>query len=336
MLYLRLFAFLFSLSFFFACGEDPSLADPEDSKSLDRILVPNYGVWGTQSGSLTEYRFASDSITRDVYYAANKKFLPKGVQSVVLWENKLFVTCVDDNLIVILDSKTYIETARIFTGTGTGPNYLTNGSDGNLYFSQTNGTIRKFNPVTFEITDLEGSLSYPSELVSLNGKLYVTGTNNYLAVFSQATNKLEKTIKMGVNPLTLAVNGSVLAVLCAGNYTDVFGGIYLVDTSTDLVSDSLKFENSFPFSQIAFSSGGTLFYDDGGLKSVPVAHGKFGSVNCFSTLSGHPFYVDGHPSALFVITGSKDSQLHWLNNGTIVKSYPLGVYANGTALAIYQ
>jgi len=342
MFYLRLFVLLIASSFLFSCDEESDSAGNPSSKIIDRILIPNYGIWGSEPGSLSEYNFAKDSLYRDVYLTANGVKMPKGVQSVVLSGSKLFVTCVDDNLILILDSKTYKETGRIKTGDFSGPNYLTNGSDGNLYFTQTNGSVCRLNPVTFEITLLEGSLQYPGELRSVSGKLYVTDNGfwpdfgNALVIFNQATGKTEKTLRVGKNPSTLAVHGSELAVFCAGDYASVYGGIYLVNTASDQVTDSVKFEGSFPFSRLSFSPDGMLYYNDSGVKSIPVNSGKFGTLNCFSAQSGHPFFAEGSPSVLFLIQESKDSRLDWLNNGAIVRSYPLGQYANGTALVLYQ
>lgn len=337
-----LFSFLIIFTFFFSCSDEND-QHSTTSKEPDRILIPNYGNWGSADGSLSEYSFSKDSVTRDVYSLANGTPLPKGVQSVAISGNKIFLTCLDDNLILVLDKTTYLETGRIHTGDFSGPNFLTNGTDGFLYLTFTgSGRVARLNPATFEIVNLVATDNPPSDLRVVNGKIYVVTSGYYpdfgneIAVIGLASGKLEKRIRVGKNPFSLGVYNNTVAVFCVGDYSTVHGGIFLINSTTDAISDSIKFTSSFPYSRLALSSDGYLFFTDNGIKKVNISTGKFGSVENFSTATGHPFLTEGTPAAIFSITESSSSKLEKLQNGIVVKSHKLGIFANGTAVAIYK
>ena len=210
------------------------------------VFVTCEGPFVGGTGSVSAYNRDRDSVSNDLFMAANGTPLGNIVQSMAINGSSAYIVVNNANKIKVVNKNTFVQTAEI-TGISqprymivkNNKGYLTEwgtGSTGNVKVIDLNS-----NTITATIPVGEG----PEWLLEHNGKIYVCNSGAFntattVSVIDLATNAVTATVNVGTNPTGIVAdkNGK-LWVVCNGTFGGNNGTIEKINTTTNLVETSI-------------------------------------------------------------------------------------------------
>jgi DNA-binding beta-propeller fold protein YncE len=230
------------------------------------------------NGSLSFYNPESRKVTNQLFYARNNAPLGDVVQSLSLFQNRLFVAVNNSGKIYVVDA----ETAK-YKGAVTGltsPRYIHFISGEKAYVSDLySSQITIIHPVTLEITgkiDLEDHTS--EQMVQIGKHLFVStwADDENIVVIDTETDELIEIIKVPYQPKDLEVdkNGKIW-VLSEGDYESIdenqVPALSRIDPTTFTIEQIYRFESGARPSGLDMNStSDTLYFLNSGVYKMPV------------------------------------------------------------------
>ena len=168
-------------------------------------------------------------------------------------DNYLYVVVGGSKYVACLNSAG-VEQARHAFGSSEGEPRAIDAEDGYVYVTQYGGKISKLKAQTLEVVaTFEGGDNLEGVLEK-DGKLYVSNSykvdgsgnwvyNDEMFIIDAKTMKLEKTIKVALNPTYLYEFHDKIYLLSKGNYADVPYVLQVVDTKSGQVKSIPQTEN---------------------------------------------------------------------------------------------
>lgn len=163
---------------FAACSKDddePDMPNPDAPTQAEGAFVLNQGNHGKQiEGSLTLIDYASTTAAQNLFQRANGRSLGATPQAAVVYGSKIYLGIYGSNVIEIIDRSTYKSLKQI------------------------------------SLSDSEGQT--PRSLVAKDGKVYIAMFNGYVSRLDTLGLAIDKTVKVGPNPETMAIKDDYLYV----------------------------------------------------------------------------------------------------------------------------
>lgn len=334
--------FILLLAAFLSC--DQTSSDRTYTK-LDKILVPNYGFWGSPTSSLSAFIYQSDSVVSDIYQSNNNgKSLGKGAQSVYYSGHFIYICLVDESKIVVLNPETLKEVHVLDLVSGSGPNYMTKGSDGLIYVTDVyRGKVIVINESTWNVVTEITVGSNPWHIISKANYLFVSnsgyGADSTISVIDPKTSAVIKTVPVDINPTHMIALNNHIVVQCSGNFfSKRNGSFWMIDPFTLTISDSLFLTYS-PYSEMSVS-GSQIYFSHDGVKRIDVSTGKLKTPTQFSSINAVPFF-DHNEAAMYGIKTddltSKGIIFKFLGNAVQPGSGDtLGIFPSGSVALLYK
>jgi YVTN family beta-propeller protein len=246
---LLLFTLLF-IAFFAGCSkdDDPVTVVPESTKG---VYVINEGNYNKGNADLTLFIPDSNKTYSDVYYSSNAKKLGDIAQNMYIKDGVGYIVVNNSNKIVLIDIKTNKLIDTISTKLNSPRAIVFTNSK--MYVSNLYGSsVSVFSGTNYKtyVKDITIKAN-PDEMVLVNNKIYVvhptfSSPSTSVSIIDPSSDVVTKTISVGANPTMLKAYGTTVAVLCTGEYgdytdltDDIYAKMYLVNSSTDVVSDSI-------------------------------------------------------------------------------------------------
>ena len=246
---------------FSACDDDSNAPAPEPDPAplLESYttLILNEGLWGANNASISLAIF--DKKTNNMQHFVSNFYQEQNGKKLGDVANGMIEE--DDKLYVVMNGSKYVsrlhdckEEARYTFPENEGEPRCMEVEDGYVYVTQYGGKVTKINASdmtlagTFEGGDnLEG-------VVEKDGKLYVANSykvdgsgnwvyNDEMFIIDAKTMKLEKTVKVAVNPTKIYEFHDKIYLLSQGNYADVPAVLQVIDTENGQVKSIPQTEN---------------------------------------------------------------------------------------------
>ena len=246
---------------FSACDDDSNAPAPEPDPAplLESYttLILNEGLWGANNASISLAIF--DKKTNNMQHFVSNFYQEQNGKKLGDVANGMIEE--DDKIYVVMNGSKYVsrlhnckEEARYTFPENEGEPRCMEVEDGYVYVTQYGGKVTKINASdmtlagTFEGGDnLEG-------VVENDGKLYVANSykvdgsgnwvyNDEMFIIDAKTMKLEKTIKVSVNPTKIYEFHDKIYLLSQGNYADVPAVLQVIDTENGQVKSIPQTEN---------------------------------------------------------------------------------------------
>lgn len=175
---------------------------------------------------------------KDIYKTQNEKQLGSLGQSMIEYENNIYVVVSGSKYIAKLNSAC-VEEGRYFIPAGEGdPRYI-EAEDGFIYVTQYGGQVSKLDANTLKLVDTFKGGDNLEGIVECNGKLYVANTykglypnityNKEVLVVNPQTMELEQTLTVPDNPERLFEEDGKVYLYSKGNYADVLNTLSVID-----------------------------------------------------------------------------------------------------------
>jgi len=229
------------------------ITDPDSGYSLQGgikgLYVLNQGTWGTQNSSLDTYNYSTNQ-----YSIGKINNVGATGNDMMIYGSKLYIAVNMSNQVKIYDAHTLsfqkeiaIPECRSLTYND-GKVYVTSYS-GAIDISTRKGYVARIDTATYATDSC--SVGYqPEQMAVYNNKLYVAnsggyrsklGYDNTVSIIDLSTFKLEKNIKVGINPNKMLIsNEGEIFIASLGNYTSAHPSkIFVLNPTTENV-DSIS------------------------------------------------------------------------------------------------
>jgi len=167
------------------------------------VFISNEGTFGQSNASVSFLSFSGDSIRNNIYGTVNKRLLGQVLQSMYSVNGKVYMVLNLTDTVAVAMSEDFKEAGFV------------------------------------------GGLKSPRYMTSINGKGYITqwGEGGVVKVFDLSTNKVLRTIKVGMGPEQAIVAGGNVLV-CNGGAYDLDSTISVIDPNTDQVVQTISVGNN--------------------------------------------------------------------------------------------
>ena len=336
----KIFKIAALLIFCWSCTEEPVETVFFDLDTKNGIFISCEGNFMYGNGSLSFYNMENRKVTNQLFYARNNAPLGDVVQSLSMFQNRLFIVVNNSGKIYIADAET-AEYQGSVTGL-TSPRYIHFISDEKAYISDLYSTeITIINPVSYEITgkiDLNGHTS--EQMVQIGKYVFVSAWSNdeYILIIDAETDELIHKMKVPYQPKDLEVdtNGKIW-VLSEGSYVDTIGqgqmpALVRIDPQTFTIEQIYRFEaEQNPASLEINSSGDSLYFLNNGVWRMSIGS-RFlpdsamipSSENLFYNLAIHP-----EKNEIYItdaIDYTQDAMVYrYSKNAEIIDSFRVGI-----------
>lgn len=273
------------------------------------IWVLNEGAMGTNKASIDYYDYTSGKFYLNLFPTINpdvKLGLGDVGNDIQIYNGKVYAVINNSNLIEVMSAKTgkheatiEIPSCRFITFNGNYA-YVSSYSDPTDQTSKTTkGSVFKVNLKTNSVESTVSVGYQPEGIAYANGKLFVANSGGYMypnyehtvSVINPETMAVEKTIDAGLNLGKVVLDkDDNLYVISTGNYSTVSSKVYVIDTKTAALSDSIDTRVS------SFATSGDKLYIIGVEYKAPT----YEATNSYSlydiktkTISTQGFITDG-------------------------------------------
>lgn len=258
------FLLLLPLFLFYGCREpnQPDEIQRVDEYGANGIFVLNEGIMDHNNSTLTQYDFAANLLTEDIFLAMNNRGLGDTGNDLKLYGSKLYCVVNISSTIEVMDKNA--RSLKQISLAGKQPRHI----DFYLnyaYVSCFDGSVLRIDTATLEVDVTAQAGLNPDGLCVANGKLYVANSgglsspnyDNSISVFSLPDLSLLTTIPVVINPTrVLADRYGDVYVMSNGNYNDIPATFQRINTQTDEVVQVFD----FPVSNFAISDNLCYLY----------------------------------------------------------------------------
>lgn len=225
---------------FIACDEDDDPKPVTDPVEVaDGVFILNEGSFYSKiNGSLDYLDYATATVTRNVFQAANGRALGGTPNNAVLCGSKLYIATQEENRVEVLDAQTLKAFSPVEI---TAPRELCTDGEA-VYVSSYTGEVSKIDTLSLKVTlkspvvgtNLEG-------IACRNGSVYVcnawnsdyTYNTNLVKLNARTLQKL-KDVTVAANPNQLIASGDDLYLSSWGNYFDVPATVQHIDLNDNV------------------------------------------------------------------------------------------------------
>lgn len=237
--------------------------DPDEVTRPHFNYVLNEGLWGANNANISGFYMNVTSPSQeisttmntmgDLYLQKNGKKMGDVANGMVEEDNKIYVVMNGSKYVAKLDLYCKEEARYTFSENEGEPRCI-EVEDGYVYVTQYGGKLTKINASDMTLADTFEGGDNLEGVVEKNGKLYVANSykvdgsgnwvyNDEMFIIDAKTMKLEKTIKVALNPTYLYEFHDKIYLLSKGNYADVPYVLQVVDTKSGQVKSIPQTEN---------------------------------------------------------------------------------------------
>lgn len=250
-----------------ACSDDDStpkikvtgtqVDEPQKSIPEKGVYVLNEGQMGTNKASLDYYSYTTGKYYLNIFPTINPDVtlgLGDTGNDIQVFGGRVYAVVNGSNLVEVMNARTgkHVATVSIpacrsiaFNGNYA---YVSSYADPTDTAKVTKGSVYKVNLSTNQVEATVRVGYQPEGIAYANGRLFVANSGGYMypdydhtvSVVNPDAMSVEKTIDVGLNLGKVALDGAGnLYVVSTGNYMDVSSKIYVINTQTAAVSDSI-------------------------------------------------------------------------------------------------
>ena len=332
----KLFCVLFSIvatMFMVACDNSNEKPQDETPTPYDEgVYVLCEGSYGAGNASLWFYDRDTKEVKADVFGEANEAKLGDVGQSMLLYNNTLFVVVNNSGVVYALDASTGVVQGVIDNLLS--PRFIAiapSGTKGYISQMYTNEIVT-FDPRTMTKTGtiaLEG-VADSEQMVMWSDRLFVAAWSNghKITVIDTATDLQTKTFEVGVQPYSMALdkNGFIWVVCDGGNewsslpegVTMEAPSLWKINAETYEATKVHTFEaGSYFRSRLAINEAGdTLYFISDAVWAVDVTSGLFPTEPLITVEGWGQYGLDVDPTnGDLYIADAKD----YVSNGSVVR-----------------
>ncbi|HQP80400.1 MAG TPA: YncE family protein [Paludibacteraceae bacterium] len=234
--------------------------DTLKSTTIAGFYLLNEGNMGSNKATLDYYDYTTRVYTKNIFAATNPNVVAElgdVGNDLKIYGNKLYAVINCSNLVEIMDARTakhlgMVEIANCRYIAFSGGKAYVSSYAGPVQLNPNRdqiGYIAEIDTATFQITRTVTVGYQPEELAVVNGKLYVANSGGYrypnydktVSVIDLATFTEIKQIPVAINLHRLkADRHGRIYISARGDYYSIPSNLYIIDTSTDTLQDSLN------------------------------------------------------------------------------------------------
>jgi len=268
------------------------------------VFIVNEGNFTTGNASLTWYLPEKDTVSRDVFYIANKVPLGDVANFMTTYNDKGFIVVNNSGIVYVIDLYTGAFLGKI-SGL-TSPREILILNKNSAWVSDLfNKYISVVDLNTYRITrtiDLHGRTS--ESMVQIGNKVFInnwsklnqTPLNNMVMVLDAATGTIIDSITVTREPNSMVTDANnKLWVLCSGGYDNTgFPALYQINPNSDTIEKMLTFSDKTtnPFSLGINGAGNTLWFLNGDIYKININANQLPAIP-WVTSGLHNFYSLG-------------------------------------------
>ena len=237
--------------------------DPDEVTRPHFNYVLNEGLWGANNANISGFYMNVTSPSQeisttmntmgDLYLQKNGKQMGDVANGMVEEDNKIYVVMNGSKYVAKLDLYCKEEARYTFSENEGEPRCI-EVEDGYVYVTQYGGKLTKINASDMTLADTFEGGDNLEGVVEKNGKLYVANSykvdgsgnwvyNDEMFIIDAKTMKLEKTIKVVVNPTKIYEFHDKIYLLSQGDYENVPGVLQVINTESGQVKSIPQTEN---------------------------------------------------------------------------------------------
>ena len=224
---------------------------------LGRLYILNEGVMGMGNSSIDFYDFADGTYVTDAFPAANPDVtlgLGDTGNDLAVYGGKLWAVMNGSDLVEVMDASTMEHIRAIdvpvcrdiaFSGRYA---YVTSWAGNVSDDGDRTGMVYRIDINSLSIAGAVEVGYQPEDIAALDGKIYVANSGGYrfpdydttISVIDLETFEVTDTIEVAINLHRMAMDRfGCIYVSSRGNYYDVGGDVYVIDSKTDTVIGNL-------------------------------------------------------------------------------------------------
>jgi len=250
--------------------------------TTNRLLITNEGTFNFNNASISLINPTQKSIIQDVYKYINNQPLGDVLQSLTIYNDKIFAVVNNSSKIEVLDKVTF---KKINTITGlNSPRYLLPINTNTAYVSDLYANaVTIINLNTFTKAGQISCKGWTEQMLLSNNNVYVCNYNsNYLYVINTSTNQITDSILIskGAQSITQDNNGLLWIGCLSDEYNNYYGAIYVINPNTKQITQSYT-PNTYNFSPADirfYSETKQVYYRNKGLNAIDVNSYNFPGV----------------------------------------------------------
>lgn len=266
-----LFLYLLVLTAIFtACNSDDTNHDSGSVVELpqQRAFVLNQGTMTSNNAGIAFFDYSGATTTNynDIYSTQNSVKLGDTAQSIITYNNDIYVCVSTSKYIVRLNAAGVLQSKYVLASTDGYPRYLAS-ANGYIYVTLYGGVVVKLNATSLQEearlqtggANLEGLVKcgnylYAADSYSVSNGNYTYLTNVY--VIDPSTFKVIKTVTVSANPNYLTVANGKVFVVSFGNYSDIGYKTQVIDPSDNFKVTDIATATNFA----ANETDGIVYY----------------------------------------------------------------------------
>lgn len=237
--------------------------DPDEVTRPHFNYVLNEGLWGANNANISGFYMNVTSPSQeisttmnamgDLYLQKNGKQMGDVANGMVEEDNKIYVVMNGSKYVAKLDLYCKEEARYTFSENEGEPRCI-EVEDGYVYVTQYGGKLTKINASDMTLADTFEGGDNLEGVLEKDGKLYVSNSykvdgsgnwvyNDEMFIIDAKTMKLEKTIKVVVNPTKIYEFHDKIYLLSQGDYENVPGVLQVINTESGQVKSIPQTEN---------------------------------------------------------------------------------------------
>ena len=237
--------------------------DPDEVTRPHFNYVLNEGLWGANNANISGFYMNVTSPSQeisttmnamgDLYLQKNGKQMGDVANGMVEEDNKIYVVMNGSKYVAKLDLYCKEEARYTFSENEGEPRCI-EVEDGYVYVTQYGGKLTKINASDMTLADTFEGGDNLEGVVEKDGKLYVSNSykvdgsgnwvyNDEMFIIDAKTMKLEKTIKVALNPTKIYEFHDKIYLLSQGDYENVPGVLQVINTESGQVKSIPQTEN---------------------------------------------------------------------------------------------
>ncbi|MEX2639455.1 MAG: DUF5074 domain-containing protein [Balneolales bacterium] len=235
------FILFFLITVFSACSDDP-VSDRQENE-MASLLVANEGNWSDGNGSITSYVPESGHVVQTLFANNNDRPFAGIIQTLVLYEEKLFIVANNTNKIEVTDVLTMQSIATISFDTATPAGFAPAGANKGYASSFYDNSVMVIDLESHTLTGtrIDVGMSPRGMLVSGNRLFVANSGENTVSIINTDTDEVTSTVTVGAAPSELIQdNEGRVWVVCRGRkaydenwdpdpVNDIEGGLTVLD-----------------------------------------------------------------------------------------------------------
>ena len=284
-----------------SCSKDDDPKPNDDGTKItlpsSRVFILNEGSFKQNNAGITFYAPNKDgSFIADIYSMQNKKGLGDTGQDMILYNDYIYVTVYNSNLLLKLNTAGVEQKRLTFNKEDGQPRHLL-ALDGKIYVTLYSGKVAKIDAETFTIEGYANVGDNPEGIAYANGFLCVAnsgmGKGSTVTIIDARSMLVTNTITVAQNPEKVLVSeGKFFVQGYGGSYPNYTYPVQYVDISTGSVKTIAKATNFCEYR-------GTIYmvYSDTDWKTYKTTN-TFSSYNVRSGTLNSSNFLNNMPDAL--------------------------------------